>query len=169
MIRLVPTPGVGKLRGLAMWSRLGLLCLGAVLLAVGGCSGPAPFDFDALGLVTSREDLTEFSLGRYAIPIPIVVDSNSEQPKRSNRFQFDFELHALVEPGRESQIAEVWERHEGELRDQVIRVCRKASVAELQDPELGALKSHLADLVQAQLGEVEVKQVLITEVMSQEL
>ena len=56
-----------------------------------------------------------------------------------------------------------------EIRDHVIRVFRNASVDELQEPELDTLKARLMDALAAQIGEQEVRQLLITEVVSLKL
>jgi flagellar basal body-associated protein FliL len=78
-------------------------------------------------------------------------------------------LYALVRPENKSHIADDWARHEGKIRDHVIRVCRNASVDELQEPELSTLKARLMDALAAQMGENDLRQLLITEVVSQKL
>jgi len=151
------------------WWRVALLVAGASWTLAGGCSSKSKFEFDELDLVPAHEELTEFSLGQYAIPIPIAGGRPGEKQTRSNRVQFDFKLFALVKRDQESRIADAWERHEGKIRDRVIRVCRNASLDELEEPELATLKAHLMDAVQAQLGDKEVRQLLITERDSQQL
>lgn len=138
------------------------------MLLLAGCGTPPPFDFHALGLVPAQEKLSEFSLGKYAVPIPVLVDAGP-QTRRHNRFQFDFELHALVAPDQHAQVADAWKRHRGEIRDRVMRTCRRISIDDLNEPELGTLKSHLIAVVQQQLGAKEIRQVLITDITSQEL
>jgi hypothetical protein len=146
------------------------LSLYLAAIAVSGCSRKQPtFEFDALDLPPTQEDLTEFSLGQYKIPIPIVEDRDQKQPKLRNRFQFDFDLYALITPKDQTRVADAWARHEGDIRDRVMRVCRNASVDELQEPELATLKARLMDALAAQLGEKELRQLLITEVVSQEI
>jgi hypothetical protein len=139
------------------------------LSILAGCSSKHAFHFDELDLVPAQEELTEFSLGHYQVPIPVANDREGDQATPRNRFEFAFDLYALVSPEKRSQLAAAWERHEGKIRDRVIRVCRNASVDELQEPELGTLKAHLTDAVQTQLGETEVRQLLITEVVSLEI
>jgi hypothetical protein len=134
----------------------------------GGCGSHATFEFDALDLAPPQEELSEFMLGEYSIPIPIAVDRANQRASR-NRFQLDFELYALVRPESKSNIADDWARHEGKIRDRVIRVCRNASVDELQEPELSTLKARLMDALAAQIGEKDLRQLLITEVVSQAL
>src|SRR6478736_6756359 len=123
----------------APWSAA--VCAGALFAA--GCSSPPAFQFDKLDISVTRDSLSEFSLGKYKIPIPIANDRTDDHGKWSNRLEFDFELFALVAPAEASRLADSWERHEGKIRDRVIQVCRNASLDELQEPELSTLKSRL--------------------------
>lgn len=149
---------------LAMW-----LAIEVLSIAAAGCGSPPTFEFDTQDLSPTQEEMSEFSLGTYAIPIPIEERLADNATKRANRFQLNFQLHALVSPQQETQLADAWERHSGTVRDRVIRVCRNASVDELQEPELETLKAHLMDAVQAQLGDNGIRQLLITEVVSEPL
>jgi hypothetical protein len=140
-----------------------------MIIMTGGCGSHSTFEFDALDLAPPQEELSEFLLGQYSIPIPIVTDRDTSHAKCRNRLQLNFELYALVRPENKSNIADDWARHEGKIRDHVIRVCRNASVDELQEPELSTLKARLMDALAAQVGEKDVRQLLITEVVSQAL
>ena len=146
------------------WWLLSLIAAGIVP----GCNTEPAFEFDTLDLVPTQDEMTELSLGKYSIPIPIRAE-NGDQLRISNRVQLDFELHALVARGEKSRIADAWQRHNGKIRDRVIRVCRNASLDELQEPELATLKAHLMDAVQAQLGDKEIRQLLMTEIVSEQL
>ncbi|MEX2317523.1 MAG: flagellar basal body-associated FliL family protein [Pirellulales bacterium] len=142
---------------------------GIVAQSLVGCGSPSTFQFDRLDISPARESFTEFSLGRYEIPVPIANDRTNDHGMWTNRLLFQFELYALVAPDEASQLADNWQRHEGKIRDQVIRVCRNASLDELQEPELATLKARLMDAMQGQLGEREVRRLLMTEVVSQQL
>src|SRR4051812_31742613 len=103
--------------------QLQAICAVAVCFcALAGCGPKSSFKFDQLDVNHAEEELSEFSLGKYQIPIPIADENSGEAPKRRNRFQFDFELYAVVSPKEEGQIADAWERHEGVIRDQVINI-----------------------------------------------
>jgi len=150
--------------------RLALAASAVMLCIAGGCgSHYSTFEFDALDLAPPQEELSEFLLGQYSIPIPVVEQRGANEYEHRNRFQFDFELYALVRPENKSSIADDWERHEGKIRDNVIRVCRNASVDDLQEPELSTLKARLMDALASQVGKNDVRQLLITEVVSQRL
>jgi hypothetical protein len=140
-----------------------------LLCTVLGCGSRRTFEYDAIDLLPAQEELTEFPLGEYHIPIPVAEDRGQEKTSYRHRFEFDFALHALISPSAESQMADTWARHEGKIRDQVIRVCRNATVDELQEPELDTLKARLMDALVSQMGGQEMRQLLFTEVVSQEL
>ena len=64
---------------------------------------------------------------------------------------------------------DAWERHEGQIRDQVISVCRSATLDELQEPEFATLKARLTDVLAAKLGERPLRQLVFGAVVSQPL
>jgi hypothetical protein len=146
-----------------------LFAAGSIVSVIVGCSSPPAFEFDELDLVPTQEELAEFSLGEYRIPIPVIKYRADSQPSQRNGFQLEFELFALVSPHEKSQITEAWDRHQGKIRDRVIRICRNSSLDELQEPELATLKARLLDALAPQLGQKEVRQLLITEIVSQEI
>jgi hypothetical protein len=155
----------------AIWknTRRPLSVVGCIILVIGGCNSPPEFEFDELDLVPTQEELAEFSLGEYRIPIPVTTYQADSRATQRNGFQLEFELFALVSPHEKSQITEAWDRHQGKIRDRVIRICRNSSIDELQEPELATLKGRLMDALAPQLGENEVRQLLITEIVSQQL
>jgi len=147
----------------------GLLPAGLFCCALSGCGSRSSFEFDELDSVPGQEELTEFPLGEYTVPIPVVEYRADDRKTHRNRFQFDFKLFALV-PARERwQIEDAWARHEGKIRDRVIRACRNASLDDLQEPELATLKAHLIDSLGPHLGEKTLRQLMITEIVSQEI
>jgi hypothetical protein len=132
-------------------------------LALAGCGSAPTYELDELDLTPAQDELIEFPLGHYEIPIPISRGFGSKAVSR-NRIELAFDLHALVTRDFESQLEDLWHRHEGNIRDGIIRVCRNASLDELQEPELATLKSHLTDAVQAQLGPKTIRRLMLTEV-----
>ena len=150
--------------------RVKLLCVMAALCcAASGCKSRAPFQLDGIDVLPPVEELKEFSLGQYQIPISIVDDRNQAKLSRHNRFQFDFTLYARVSPKEKSQIEDAWERHEGQIRDQVINVCRSATLDELQEPEFATIKARLTDVLAVKLGEKPLRQLVFNAVVSQPL
>ena len=163
----------GKSRMSPYWLPDWLRIVGMVAVALGatlaGCSSPSPYEFDSMDLSPTQDELIEFSLGKYSIPIPIVRPYEEKDKPRFNRIEFGFELYALIPLDYEKELTDSWSRHEGKVRDRVIRVCRAASLEELQEPELATLKSHLTDAVQSQLGRSGIRRLLIAEVRQREL
>jgi hypothetical protein len=151
------------------FSRRSIYVLVIVCFLAGGCTKESSFEYDTLDLAPDREELSEFSLGEYSIPIPVAEERRKGGFQHRTRFQFAFQLHALVAPEKKSEIADSWSRHEGKIRDHVIRVCRNASVEALHEPELLTLKAQLMDALAAHVGERGLRQLLITEVVSQKL
>lgn len=152
------------------WRNALLLAIAVFGGAVSGCQSKSAFQFDRLDLLPPEEELKEFPLGQYKIPIPIVEGDRAQNKlTRRNRLQFDFALYALISPKEKSQVEDAWGRHEGQIRDRVMNVCRSASLDELQEPELATLKARLIDVLAAQLGEKPLRQLVINEVVSQEL
>jgi len=148
-----------------------LAAVAAALLAVSlaGCDSTPTYEFDELDSTPAQDDLIEFSLGTYVIPIPLVRSYEAGAGPKRNRVEFSFELHALITGDYQSELARMWDRHEGMIRDRVILVCRNATAEELQEPELATLKSHLTDAVQAELGSKRIRRLLISEVDTRQL
>lgn len=151
------------------WRVALIVVMGVLGCAASGCKSKAPFQLDGIDVLPPVEELKEFSLGQYQIPISIVDDRNQAKLTRHNTFQFDFALYALVSPNEKSQIEDAWERHEGQIRDQVISVCRNATLDELQEPEFATLKARLTDVLAAKLGEKPLRQLVLNSVVSQPL
>lgn len=139
------------------------------LVAASGCESKSKFEFDRMDQLLVEEELNEFPLGEYKIPVPLADQPGESRFGGSNRLQFDFELFALVSPKEQSQFEDAWNRHEGVIRDRVIDICRRATTEELMEPELSTLKARLTDALASQLGEKRLRQILINNVVSQEL
>lgn len=141
---------------------------GLLVLTAGGCAEKHTFTFEDLNLLPLHEELTEFPLGKYTIPIPI-VEGSKDKSTRLNRLEFDFRLFALISPPETPQIESAWSQHEGKIRDQVMRVCRTAAIEDLLEPDLATLKVRLIEALRPQIGDRLLREILITEVTSQEI
>lgn len=146
-----------------------IIATGLAVAAASGCGAKENYAFDELDLTPAQDELIEFSLGKYVIPIPLVQAAGMNEGLKRNRIEFSFALHALVTADCKKQLASHWKRHEGKFRDRIILVCRNAAVEELQEPELATLKSHLTDAVQSELGSQCVRRLLISDVTSRKL
>jgi flagellar basal body-associated protein FliL len=141
----------------------GLIC------ATLGCGSEEDFEFDELDLTPTQDELIEFSLGKYVVPIPLIQSTSLDEGVKRNRVEFAFSLYALVGPECKKRLSSQWKRHEGELRDRVILVCRNATAEDLQESELATLKSHLTDAVHAELGTQCIRRLLISDVVIRKL
>lgn len=148
---------------------LAILAAAFLAASLAGCNSTPTYEFDELDSTPAQDDLIEFSLGKYVIPIPLVRSYAANEGPKRNRLEFAFELHALITGDYESELAGTWDRHEGTIRDRVILICRNATIDELQEPELATLKSHLTDAVQAELGSKRIRRLLISEVETRQL
>ncbi len=148
---------------------LAILAASLLVVATIGCGPKEDFEFDELDLTPAQDELIEFSLGKYVIPIPLLKSTGSDTGVKRNRVEFSFALHALVSNDCKKQLAGQWKRHAGKLRDRIILVCRNATVDELQEPELAMLKSHLTDAVHAEFGPRCIRRLLISEVTTRKL
>jgi hypothetical protein len=149
-------------------SRMAVFASYCLCLAAYGCGSEPAFEFDQLDLAGAEEALDEFPLGEYTIPIPAAEKRVDNQATTRNAILMDFELHALVSPNKKSSVSEAWDRHEGKIRDRVIRICRNSSLEVLHEPELGTLKAKLMDALGPHLGD-DVHQLLITELVTHEI
>ncbi len=144
----------------------------AIALAVCACAGCGPkddFAFDELDLTPAQDELIEFSLGKYMIPVPLLQSTTLDEGLKRNRVEFSFSLYALVTADCKKRLAGQWKRHEGKLRDRIILVCRNSTAEELQEPELATLKSHLTDAVHAEFGSNCIRRLLVSEVVIRKL
>jgi len=149
--------------------RLIVVVLGLVIVATFGCGSRPSYEFDELDLSPNQDELREFSLGHYAIPIPVSQAFGDDGKVTHTQIEFAFDLYGLVSPEFEPQIEDIWQRHQGKVRDRVIRICRNASWEDLQDPELATLKSRLIDAVQDQLGPKAVRRLVVSEIKRTEI
>jgi flagellar basal body-associated protein FliL len=148
---------------------LAAFAAGVLVAASAGCGAKDEFAFDELDLTPAQDELIEFSLGKYSIPIPLLQATMMDEGLKRNRVEFSFALYALVSAECKSRLASQWKRHEGKLRDRIILICRNATADELQEPELATLKSHLTDAVQAELGSQCIRRLLVSEVVTRKL
>lgn len=139
------------------------------LVLLVGCGEPEEIELEGLEMPPVEEELTEMPLGEYNIPIPLVEEVSGGKIKRRHRVQLDFLLFVLVKPSEKARVERAWERHEGTIRDQVIRVCRKATLEELQEPDLATLKARLLLALAGPTDQKDLRHVLITEIVSQPL
>lgn len=136
--------------------------LGALAL-LPGCGGgeKGANAFDEFSRLPSREELVEIDLGKFVIPIPVVLDDSTEKIETDNLIQLTFALVAVVVPKHVASVEKLHKRHTGRIRDEVIRVCRNTSRDDILEAEWTTLKSHLLDAIQPLLGGTVVRRIII--------
>ena len=146
-----------------------LVAAGLLAFSIVGCGSTPTYEFDELDSTPAQDDLIEFSFGKYVIPIPLAKSFAANEEQKRNRLEFSFELHALITGDYESELKGLWKQHKSSIRDQVILVCRTATIEEIQEPEFATLKSHLSDAIQEELGTKDIRRILISEVRTRQL
>lgn len=137
--------------------------LASVLILLPGCGGgeKGPNAFDEISRLPSREKLVEIDLGKFVVPIPLVLDNSIEEIKTDNLIQLTFTLVAVVVPKHVASVEKLRDRHAGKIRDEVMRVCRNTSRDDVLESEWTTLKSHLLDATQPLLGGTVVRRIII--------
>jgi len=153
---------IRHIRSIALFASCALLLAGC-----GGDGGMAKYE--EFENVHFREELVEVPLGHYAVPVPVLRTDEAGEVVRENSIQMKFTLHGLVAPYHVAEAERIRNRHEGELRDRVIRVCRNSSLEDLVEPQLSTLKSRILDVAQPLFEGVMLKRVVVTDVSSEPL
>lgn len=150
--------------------RRSLAALSAVSVLLAGCFGEPPKRaYEDLALLPKREVLVEISLGAFAIPVPIVIESASDRFEPDNLLQIEFGMFIVVDPTDAKQVKRLKKLNKGRIRDKVIRVCRNTPRDDLLDSQLSTLKAHLLDAVKPYLGGEAVRRVGLNRVALDEL
>ncbi|MEO1497445.1 MAG: hypothetical protein AAFV43_09875 [Planctomycetota bacterium] len=135
-----------------------------------GCGAPEPEKLmDDISLLPAREELVEVPLGSYMVPVPVVLDDSADRFEADNLLQLDFDLVAIVEPDHKTRIERFKERHEGRLRDEVIRVCRNTARDDVLESEWATLKAHLLDATQPLLGGLGIRRLATPRIIKEPL
>lgn len=127
-----------------------------------GCGGSGAEDFEEFEQLDLREKLVEVPFGDYAVPVPVVTTGGEGGIERNNLLEITLTVVGLVGPEFEEETVKLIERHRGQIRDGVIRVCRNTSVEDLLDPQMSTLRSRILDATQPLLERVTLRRVLIT-------
>ncbi len=142
-------------------ARAGCWLVIALLLLPGCGEKEGTNAFDEISRLPSQEKLVEIELGRFVVPVPLVLDSSTEQFELDNLLQLSFKLVVVVVPKHAANVESLMNRHAGQIRDKVIRVCRNTSRDDVLEAEWSTLKSHLLDAIQPLLGGTVVRRIII--------
>lgn len=137
------------------------------LVVVTGCGEPPVSEFPTAEPLQDKERLAEVEVGDFRIPL-VAVDQRQAAERylsERNSLLFRFRLYVLVPPHRENDVAGRIRSHGARLREEVIRTCRKATLDELDDPELATLKGELREILGRYFGPKHLRQVVVTHVL----
>lgn len=136
----------------------------AVLVAVvAGCSKPVEY-FEEMKMMPTKEKLLEFPLGHFDVPIPVQPSSETTEWTHGNTVHIGFKLYAVIHPSDEKAIVKSWSHHEWNFRDDVLQICRSATLSELIEPGLSTLKGRLTEAAGRRLGGGRIRRLVMSEV-----
>jgi len=124
-----------------------------------GCIGDELPKYEVFG-EEDQDEYAEAQLGEFGVSIPVPERHSLATPGQTLRLHF--ELHALCRADDKEDIEALVERRAGQFRDEVIRSCRRASLEQLNDPNLSALRFNLVNVARAYLGGDMVKDIVVT-------
>ena len=148
--------------------------LGAALLfAVAGCGGSHEArlgDFlDELEFDAPLDSACSVGLGKFDVPVPVHLKTEGAPSERSIWIRISFDLFAEASPEHEAALAAAAERHRGALNDALLTIIRTSSVDELTDPRAAALKLRMTEAARPLLGERQMRQLVMPNLLTEQL
>ncbi len=133
-----------------------------------GCGGgPEPISFEYIERLPTDEELIEKSIGSFMVPVPLVLDNSTDAFEVDNRVQINFDLVAIIHPNEEGEFEKLLKRHEGKIRDEVMRVCRNTTPNDIVESDWTTLKAHLLDAIQPYLGGPALQQIVAPRIVKE--
>ena len=144
----------------------------AITIAVAGCAGEeAPRLVDHLEEIefdVPLESAANVALGEFDVPVAVTVDSEQAEPA-STWLRLQFKLWAETTPDFKSDLAQAYGHHRGAMNDAIVTIIRTSTADELTDPRLAAIKTRMTDLARPLLGEERVRQLVLTDILTEAL
>ncbi len=109
----------------------------------------------------------EVPLGRYSIPIAARSNVATNHETRITWIRMKFYLYAVVANENESRVDMAWRNNQGLYHDGVLKICRGATLDEVTDRRLTAIKLRLTDLSRSLLGGKRIRQLLCTNILTE--
>ena len=85
----------------------------------------------------------------------------SFQPETNTTLRIDFHLSATVLEDDLDDFEEFRQTHKNRLREQVIRIMRRAEITDLTDPDLALIKRRILEKSNRVLGKPLLQQIVI--------
>jgi hypothetical protein len=152
------------------WILRDLLLLLVACALITGCGSESEVQLeeylDEIEYVAPLNSTVEVPFGQYSIPIVARPLSEPQSGPRIQWIRLKFDLYAVVAVADEAEIHQAWEHHRGSFRDQTISVCRAATLDDVVDLRLAAIKSRLTDLARSVFGKKRIRQLLCTNIIT---
>ena len=149
------------------WFLLLLAC------AVLGCSAEKDAKLEdyleEIEYVAPLNSTVEVALGKYSIPIAARSNNEANQETQITWIRMKFHLYAVVANENEVKVEKAWEDNRGLFHDGVLKICRGATLDEVTDRRLTAIKLRLTDLSRSLLGGKRIRQLLCTNILTEAL
>jgi hypothetical protein len=142
-----------------------------IVCAVVGCSAERDVKLEdyleEIEFVAPLNSTVEVPLGKYSIPIAARSNNDGSHETRIIWIRMKFHLYAVVENENEFKVEGVWQHSRGLYHDGVLKICRSATLDEVTDRRLTAIKLRLTDLSRSLLGGKRIRQLLCTNIITE--
>lgn len=128
-----------------------------------GCGGEIEY-LDELEFLPVTEKLTEVPFGEFYIPVPANSRLTPTVKSSENQLALQFKLYALAVPSRSEDLAEDWQRTEAKLREEIIRICRHASIEELSEPSFSAIRARMSEVIMDRFGRSNIRRLVFDDI-----
>lgn len=130
----------------------GVLLCGLLLTINSGCGSSEASTTDIWA--SEQNDWVEIKIEKFTIAM-LIADDPSQQPdftKYQDSVALHFTLLCLVAPEDVNKASVLLQDKKGQLSNEVIKMCRNASLVDLADPEFRLVRAQLRDYTEELLG-----------------
>ena len=146
-----------------------VLLLSVCLLA--GCSSESELRLEdyleEIEYDVPLDSSVEVSMGQYSIPIAARPGGIGRTSNKITWVQLKFDMYAVLNPIEKSEFEDAWQRSQGMFHDEVIEVCRNATLDEIADSRITTIKSRMTEVAKSIFGENRIRQLLCTNIVTE--
>ena len=136
-----------------------------------GCGAEADVELEdyleEIEFAAPLNSTVEVPLGKYSIPIAARSHDTANNETEITWIRMKFHLYAVVANENESKVDMAWQNNRGLYHDGVLKICRSATLDEVTDRRLTAIKLRLTDLSRSLLGGKRIRQLLCTNILTE--
>lgn len=122
---------------------------------------------EEIEFVAPLNSTVEVPLGEYSIPIAAQSNDADNNQTQIIWIRMKFHLYAVVANESESTVNAKLQHAQGLFHDGVLKICRSATLDEVTDRRLTAIKLRLTDLSRSLLGGKRIRQLLCTNILTE--